>query len=310
MIVFLFKLATLLCFGRILLWVYNYACALFFYKRADLLQRYGSGSWVVVTGGSEGIGLGIAKEFARLGFNIVLISRSAEKLAAAKEEIKKVNPLSEITTLARDFTQAHKQQFFDDLAKDLRDYDVSILVNNVGMMPIKESLDYTVPEMRNMIVVNACSQIGMSKLFLPQFQTRSRRCAQIDISSSSTTTPMPLLNLYGATKCINEFMSLGLNTYVKNTDILCVNPGLVSTPLTGNKNAGNGTLVLKVVTAEECAQGVVRALTNTSQTMGAFTHEVLMSIGYALVPLVPRDLRRYVTIFDKVQTSLDNWKSV
>ena len=310
MIGFLFTLATLLSFGRILLWIYNYVCSLFFYKRADLLHRYGQGSWVVVTGGSEGIGLGIAKEFARLGFNIVLIARSVPKLEAAQTEIKKVNPLSEVVILSKDFSKAHQQSFFEEIGKELEGFDVSVLVNNVGMMFAKESLDHTVEEIRNMIVVNACSQVGMSKLFLPKFQNRAKRCAQIDVSSSATTTPMPLLNLYGATKCINEFMSLGLNTYVKNTDVLCVNPGLVSTPLTQNKPAGNGNLFLKVVTADDCAQGVVTALTNTQQTIGASAHQMLMWVAYALIPLVPRDLRRFVTLGDKTQTSLDHWKAV
>ena len=42
----------------------------------DFAERYGSGSWVLVTGGSEGIGYEYARAFASRNFNIVLVSRS------------------------------------------------------------------------------------------------------------------------------------------------------------------------------------------------------------------------------------------
>ena len=51
----------------------------FVMPRLNLLKRYGGG-WALVTGGSEGIGFAIAEELAKEGFNIVLVSRSKEKL--------------------------------------------------------------------------------------------------------------------------------------------------------------------------------------------------------------------------------------
>lgn len=51
----------------------------FVMPRLNLLKRYGGG-WALVTGGSEGIGFAVAEELAKEGFNIVLVSRSKEKL--------------------------------------------------------------------------------------------------------------------------------------------------------------------------------------------------------------------------------------
>jgi 17beta-estradiol 17-dehydrogenase / very-long-chain 3-oxoacyl-CoA reductase len=51
-------------------------------------ERYGKGSWAVVTGSTDGIGKGIALELAARGFNIVLISRSIEKLNAVAQEVQ------------------------------------------------------------------------------------------------------------------------------------------------------------------------------------------------------------------------------
>jgi 17beta-estradiol 17-dehydrogenase / very-long-chain 3-oxoacyl-CoA reductase len=46
------------------------------------------GEWAVVTGATDGIGRAYALELARQGFNIVLLSRSVEKLEACAAEIR------------------------------------------------------------------------------------------------------------------------------------------------------------------------------------------------------------------------------
>ena len=56
-------------------------------KPYDLLARYGAGTWVAITGGSDGIGFAFAKEFARRGFNIVLIARTQSKLEASAKSL-------------------------------------------------------------------------------------------------------------------------------------------------------------------------------------------------------------------------------
>ena len=56
------------------------------------MDRYGSkdGSktWAVVTGGSDGIGLGICKKLAKEGFNICIVARNQSKMNARLNEIK------------------------------------------------------------------------------------------------------------------------------------------------------------------------------------------------------------------------------
>jgi len=46
---------------------------LFIRKELNLLKRYGQNSWVVITGGANGIGLAYAKGFASRGFNIFIL---------------------------------------------------------------------------------------------------------------------------------------------------------------------------------------------------------------------------------------------
>jgi 17beta-estradiol 17-dehydrogenase / very-long-chain 3-oxoacyl-CoA reductase len=71
-LVFIFFLAKLLwSLIKLILPQKNYA------------ERYGSKTWAVVTGGSDGIGLGFCEELAKLGFNICMIARNKQKMEEA-----------------------------------------------------------------------------------------------------------------------------------------------------------------------------------------------------------------------------------
>lgn len=48
--------------------------------RRNLSNRYGHGSWAVVTGASDGIGKEFCFELAKLGFNIALVARNEKKM--------------------------------------------------------------------------------------------------------------------------------------------------------------------------------------------------------------------------------------
>ena len=77
-----------------LLWTVRFSIKLlrglnyFFLKTGpNLTERYGAGSWAVITGATDGLGKQFAINLAKLKFNIVLVSRTPEKLAKVAEEI-------------------------------------------------------------------------------------------------------------------------------------------------------------------------------------------------------------------------------
>lgn len=81
-----------------------------FLPMPDLKKRYchtDKQSWAVVTGATDGIGLGFCKVLTKMGFNIVLISRNPEKLNTTVDLLKNLqqegSKKSEFRTIAFNF---------------------------------------------------------------------------------------------------------------------------------------------------------------------------------------------------------------
>ena len=85
----------------------------------------------VITGGSDGIGLGIAKAFAREGANLLLIGKDPEKLQKAQQAL--LNEFGvQVHTLSADLS---KTETVAEVVKDIEQLlsTVDILVNNAGL---------------------------------------------------------------------------------------------------------------------------------------------------------------------------------
>ena len=96
----------------------------------------------LITGGSEGIGLEFANELARSGFDLVIASRSQEKLNNATETIKHSNKEVNTKSIAIDFAKASPSEirkFFDDATEAYP--NLRILVNNVGIIKLSNFFD-------------------------------------------------------------------------------------------------------------------------------------------------------------------------
>ncbi len=99
----------------------------FFIAKPCNLKTLAGSSWAVVTGSTDGIGKAYAIELAKKGFNLVLISRSAEKLEAVKSEIKSLTPSNDIRTITFDFVTANVSDYEERIFADLRDIDIGLL---------------------------------------------------------------------------------------------------------------------------------------------------------------------------------------
>jgi len=99
----------------------------------NLVKLYGS-EWAVVTGASDGIGEAYTYELAKRGFNIVLVSRTLEKLervaAKCRDEFKVHTRIVQFDFGTLTNPEAVKELY---VKLDTIDVDVSLLANNAGV---------------------------------------------------------------------------------------------------------------------------------------------------------------------------------
>jgi NAD(P)-dependent dehydrogenase (short-subunit alcohol dehydrogenase family) len=142
-------------------------------------------AWAVVTGASAGIGRGIAQRLAADGFDIITIDRVAPQALLPGEEYVQAD-LSDKDSTAR------------ILAEIAARHDVSVLVNNVGIVrpaPIEET---TLEDLHAVVSVNLGCALQCTQAFIPKMKQAGH--GRIINISSRVALGKELRSAYAATK--------------------------------------------------------------------------------------------------------------
>ena len=204
----------------------------FIRKPHNLPERYGKGSWVVVTGPTSGIGLAYAIEFAKQGFNIVLMGRGKEKLEATEKLVLEANKEVKVQSIEMDFSKSMDADFYEKIFPQLEPLDISVLVNNAGWGIVCFFEKVTPKEHLEQIRLNTGAPTLLTHILIKKLRSRKLRSGIINISSWADQTPLPYTGCYSATKRFFSTFSNGLyHSYRDKIDILNVIPGVVTTKL-------------------------------------------------------------------------------
>jgi len=274
LLVYIFYFWFILIALKIIYWFYK-VC---FRKRKDLLNIYGKDSWVLVTGATDGIGKGFCEEFARTGFNIILVSRTQSKLDDVAKQLKEINPKIKTKTVVFDFSIKNKLlDYQNDFSKIFSEYDISILVNNIGRGGPNSFSDLSLTDIQENISLNIIPQVYMTKLLLGRLKERNNRSAIINLSSVVGTYPLTYFSQYGSAKAFNHFLSKGIEYEESNKiDIMSVKPFYVTSPLSG-LSVSNG---FDIVTPAQCVNGSLDCLGYENETCGYLSHQLLSNMYY------------------------------
>lgn len=202
-----------------------------------------SGAYAIVTGGSAGIGFGIAQELVRQGFNLILHGYLPDELAESAAALRKIRPSALVQTLVLDARNATPAEMEAAVAS-LADLPVSVLVNNVGgnacaLPPLRAMGTYTIEDVDNVMHQNAVFMARLTALMIPQLARRRAQAlpgaerSLVVTMSSGGRVGIPWLVMYGACKAFNWALSVGLARELAITpntahiDALCVVPGEV-----------------------------------------------------------------------------------
>jgi 3-oxoacyl-[acyl-carrier protein] reductase len=188
-----------------------------------------AGSVAVVTGGSRGLGLGIARSLAAEGCHLVLAARDSQALAAVQEELQALRV--QVVTMACDLTTPQAPGALAQAA--LQHFGrVDILVNNVGGNRRKEFVATTEEDWELLLNWNLLSHVRLTRALLPSMRARRQGVVIFISSIFGREAGGKGLSLYNTTKAalISLAKILSLEEAPHGIRVLSVAPGSIRFP--------------------------------------------------------------------------------
>jgi short-subunit dehydrogenase len=182
----------------------------------------------LITGASFGIGLELARIFAREGHNLVLVARSADKLRQLASELEKAHGTRSLI-LAADLSDPGAAAYVLDQT-NRANIVVDILVNNAGFGQYGFFADNDLEECLRQIQLNVTTLTHLTRLYLPEMLAR-KEGRILNVASTAAFQAGPLMAVYYATKAYVLHLSEAIANELQGTGVTvtCLCPGPTST---------------------------------------------------------------------------------
>ena len=147
-------------------------------SKNNLKEKYGDG-FVIITGGSRGIGLSFAKEFLKDNFKVCLISSNKERLEKVRKDLLDLYPNSIIKIIDFNLGQFYTEETINNLKErinsELKGEEISILLNNAGVA--YDGRFDLIPEknITNIINVNVYGLTILTKIIIEYMKKRIKK---------------------------------------------------------------------------------------------------------------------------------------
>src|ERR1700687_2003324 len=219
----------------------------------------------LITGASFGIGMEFARIFAREGYNLVLVARSADRLRPLASELEKAHSTRSLI-LAVDLTEPGAPAYGPDQTARA-DIQVTVLVNNAGFGQYGLFAENDLEECLRQIQLNVTTLTHLTRLYLPAMLER-KGGSILNVASTAAFQPGPLMAVYFATKAyvlhLSEALANELNGSGVTVNALC--PGATATEFHKRANAtGMNLLKFGAMDARTVAEDGYRAFVRGKQ---------------------------------------------
>lgn len=192
------------------------------------------GSTALITGASGGLGEAFAEQLAERGSNLVLVSRSEEKLQALARRLERQYRIT-ATVLPADLASTAE---VDQLISNLKTkrIGVDLLINNAGFGVFQRFLETPLDRQMEEIDVNVRAVVMLTHALAPAMIAK-KTGGVINLSSSAGFQPVPGANVYAASKSFVLLFSEALAQELVATGVrvLAVCPGPVATGFFADK---------------------------------------------------------------------------
>lgn len=167
----------------------------------------------MITGGSAGIGLEIARQFVALGNKVIITGRNEERLNKAAAQ------LGDVIAVPFDVTKSSNVSALADLIKTQYP-DLNVVINNAGAAGIHSlnDTDKTFDIAEDEIITNYLSVVRLNQQLLPILQ-QQKEAAIVNVSSIVAFAPSQNLPTYSASKAALHSYTQSLRLSLANTPV-------------------------------------------------------------------------------------------
>jgi len=184
--------------------------------------------YALIAGGSKGIGYSIAEALAKRNYNLILIARNIDSLVAAKNKLEAAYPIH-VEILAKDLA-------FENTATEIatwctaRNIRLKMLCNVAGLGGEHDYLSLPLDSLRYMVRLNIESVMALTLTLMPLLEKNAPSYI-LNVASMAGFAPIPIKNLYAASKSAVVSFSYSLRYQLKdkNISVSCLCPGPVFT---------------------------------------------------------------------------------
>src|SRR5215472_14198032 len=238
----------------------------------------------LVTGASSGLGAEFARQLAARGSGLVLVARSADRLAALADELRARDRVT-VTTLPADLSLADE---VSRVAAAAATTEVGVLVNNAGFGTYGTFADLDTGREHDEVMVNAVAAVDLAHAVLPGMLAR-RRGGIITVASSIAFQPSPQQAVYGATKAFALAFSEALwaETRGSGVRILGLCPGPVATGFfasLGDPAATTSVIYRRMADPADVVKAALRGFDRDTMTVIPGLRTRFLAQGYRYFP--------------------------
>ena len=227
-------------------------------KRGEVVR---GSKTALITGASTGIGRCYAERLARLGYNLVIVSRDEALLQTVAEEIAKAHSIK-VTPYAKDLATMTAGEELFAWCKE-QQLTIDVLINNAGMFSFCDIVDTPTERICRTIMLHDVTNSVLCQLFARDMAERGGGYI-LNMSSFSIWMPFPGLALYSASKAYLKSFSVAFAKEVRQHKVYvtAVCPAGIATDLYGlNKRwQGIGLKLHALSTPDFCARRGLNAM--------------------------------------------------
>ena len=226
-----------------------------------------NGKRAIITGGSSGIGLAIARLLVREGVSVHLVARRMDQLRLAKQELAQIGSLSEDDIRIYSVDVSDNIQVSNVLSPIAKEGNIDILINSAGITYPGTFVDQDLEIFKNLMNVNYFGTIYVIRAILPAML----RCGSghiVNLSSVAGYLGTYGYSAYGATKFAIRGLSDVLRAELKpeGIHVSIVFPPDTQTPQLEWEQAYKPAITkalssnAKVISAEKVAEEILRGI--------------------------------------------------